>query len=647
MLQFTHLLMEAKSKYSPNIKPYLKTHDIVDSVDGFSHIALNYHMFPPIRIKTKPIIFIMKRKTNIKYDPDKAKSRVSTKDFSQQMEKEEEKLNASREMTTETKSISDDIVESSENFGKPEVIDIQNVSGIIVEHIVQTNDNTEEEEKKHNDLADDSIVSVEHVQTANAGKLLPDLKNRIKEDLNLQEDSENVSNIDDAKSDEEIKPKIEESKVIKGRLKNNLKLRQESHSIKETVKKMIQEKMQEVRQKREIKDEQTNMEFPIRPMKKKEVVETELPRKIKILKQELKETSVSADKPPMVKERIKVTKEIIRDEDAVSKQKFIKTRNITQIEDKIKAMKVDMEQIMEEEDATVEQENETVDMTTEKIVMARVKVDTESSIIQEKIIEEEDKENIKAPKLLNVRESIRNIINQFKEFERDFLYDDADSKASAPDTSDMNRIESDLKAKDNGAVDHVAESGNQLAMKDPRESLREIIDQFKYINHELTSEEDDQFDDIAAKYMERPIAETLLQFNEALKSLMQRRKKTSQPEQASNLRSNKDDHTSEDPLQTKYAEKARVAESDHNNERAKVLKIKPKSKQENVIINRPKDDLNVVPNVNKDTDTLVNAREVPMNSERHNNDKILNNVNKIDAVKKENSQKNTENSRSE
>ena len=62
MMTFTHLLLEAKSKYSQNLKPYSQTHDILDSVEGFSHIAFNYNTFPPIRIKTKPMIFILKRK---------------------------------------------------------------------------------------------------------------------------------------------------------------------------------------------------------------------------------------------------------------------------------------------------------------------------------------------------------------------------------------------------------------------------------------------------------------------------------------------------------------------------------------------------------------------------------------------------------
>lgn len=661
-------------------------------------------MFPPIRIKTKPTIFIMKRRTNIKYDPDKARV---TKDVLQPIDNagEEIELSTLRETTVETKPIFDDIVESLEEFGKPEEIDEQDVepeeideqdveskeideqdveleeineqdvepeeideqdvsdiepekideqdvSDVELEHIMETSDNIEEEINRRDnfvdDNTDDSMVPVENVQTTNVNKLSPNFKSRKREeDFELREDFESMSSIYDAKFDEEVKPKIEESKVIKGRLKNNLNLGQEGHSVKETVKKMIQEKMQEVKQKREIKNGRKNVELPLKLIKreKKESVATELPRRIKILKQELKETTVLTDKPAMVKERVRVTKRVVRDEDVASK--LIKAKNITQKINKIKAMKPDLKQIVDEEGTTVEQENETADMTVEKITKAEDSVDTESPIIPEKIVQEDDRENIKAPKPLNIRESIRNIINQFKDFERDFVYDDVDSKASAYDTSDINRIESDVTEKDSSAVNYSAGGEDQLAAKDPRESLKEIIDQFKYIKHELTSEEDDQFDDIAAKYMERPIGETLLQFSEALKSLMQRRRKTSLPEQASSSNNNKDDQrTSEDSSQTKRAKKTTAAGNDRNKEKVEALRAKPKIRQENVIVNKPKHNLNEISDANKDTNMPASTEEVSISAQQHN-DKILSNVGKIDVAKKGSSQKNAGNSRSE
>ncbi|XP_034238883.1 probable Dol-P-Man:Man(7)GlcNAc(2)-PP-Dol alpha-1,6-mannosyltransferase [Thrips palmi] len=62
MFTFSHLLLEARSKYSPNLKPYSRTHDIIDVVEAFSHISFNYNSFLPIRIKTKPALFTLRRK---------------------------------------------------------------------------------------------------------------------------------------------------------------------------------------------------------------------------------------------------------------------------------------------------------------------------------------------------------------------------------------------------------------------------------------------------------------------------------------------------------------------------------------------------------------------------------------------------------
>lgn len=70
MLQFTHLLTEAKSKYSSNLKPYAKTHDVLEVIEGFAGISFNYNMIPPIRIKTKPSIFILKRKEGVYKPPE-------------------------------------------------------------------------------------------------------------------------------------------------------------------------------------------------------------------------------------------------------------------------------------------------------------------------------------------------------------------------------------------------------------------------------------------------------------------------------------------------------------------------------------------------------------------------------------------------
>lgn len=514
MLQFTHLLMEAKSKYSPNIKPYLKTHDIIDYIDGFSHITLNHNILPPIKIKTKPSIFIMKRKSNIKYDPNKARSRSSVKDFENQEDDTKNiKLNTLFEEEVVNKH-----VESMEELEKTKETIEQNFSDIKLE--TKKGNDTMEKKEVFNDLADDNINSLDSTtsETESINKLSINSKDKNKENIDSQEDFEDVSDINDRKSNK--KTQIEEENIIK-KSKNDINLNHETQGFKETVKKIIQEKMLEAKQRREANDDRKNIELPVKPMKKKGVT-AEMLKRIGELKQELKELPIIIDKSAIMEEEL-IMKENMKDDE------FSKQKPVTQKKDKIKLIKLDN---LEQTEDIIEEENKLVDVKVEakKIAKSQDKINAELPAVE--IVQKE--ENVKISKSLNVRESIRNIINQFKEFEKDFIRDDTDLMAS---TNDINHIDSDSHIM---KMDYSAESNDQLIVKDARESLKEIIDQFKYIKHELTSEEDDQFDEIAAKYMEQPIAETLLQFSEALKALIQRRKKAPLKEHVINLHDNKD-----------------------------------------------------------------------------------------------------------
>lgn len=64
---YTHLLIEAKSKYSSSVKALSESHEILDSIESFSHITINYKFIPPIKIKTKPALFILERKNFREY----------------------------------------------------------------------------------------------------------------------------------------------------------------------------------------------------------------------------------------------------------------------------------------------------------------------------------------------------------------------------------------------------------------------------------------------------------------------------------------------------------------------------------------------------------------------------------------------------
>ena len=56
----THFIVDAKNKHAYNLRPYVDTHEILAHVDGFSHIRSSYNSFPPIQIKSKPCLFILK-----------------------------------------------------------------------------------------------------------------------------------------------------------------------------------------------------------------------------------------------------------------------------------------------------------------------------------------------------------------------------------------------------------------------------------------------------------------------------------------------------------------------------------------------------------------------------------------------------------
>lgn len=474
MLQFTHLLMEAKSKYSPNIKPYLKTHDILDSVDGFSHIALNYNILPPIKIKTRPIIFIMKRKPNIQYDPKKAILHTYLKQSNESIiEKSIERRHIVNNTVKHMEPILDEIMESLEQFEKPLNINDVNVFDTEVQNTVKleniTYDSTEfieslSIEEIPNTLSENNLSHLETSTIEEKLEIIPKLEDSImtERNLKLQTNVDNDFNISEQKL-ELKKEENEKSEVINERLKFG-NAQQDTSTLKEVVKKIIQEKMEAVKQRKDTIDEKILTETPQKinaKMKRIIPIKTESPQKIKIItKQELKEKSVLVQE---LKEKPMVIQEVI------------------------------------EKPAIIQE-------------------------MKEKTTEIQGTTNEYKP--INVKESIRNIINQFKEFEKDFVHEDLEINKREIHVNNGQSIEINTKpTDDSSSVDVVTEVIGTKIIKDAKESLKDIINQFKQIKSELTSEEDDQFEKIEATYMERPIAETLMQFSEALKNLIQRRKK--------------------------------------------------------------------------------------------------------------------------
>lgn len=60
--EFSYLLTEPSSKHSEASQFLQETHEVVEFVDCFSSIGLQYQSMLPVKIKTKPCIWIMRRK---------------------------------------------------------------------------------------------------------------------------------------------------------------------------------------------------------------------------------------------------------------------------------------------------------------------------------------------------------------------------------------------------------------------------------------------------------------------------------------------------------------------------------------------------------------------------------------------------------
>lgn len=103
MFEYTHLIAEAKSKYSSNLKPYISTHDVIDTIEAFHQISFNYLTIPPIKIKTKPVLFILRRRENYKDFLDSVQDAFALQSFAQE-ESEEEYDDEERSPSTLPKS---------------------------------------------------------------------------------------------------------------------------------------------------------------------------------------------------------------------------------------------------------------------------------------------------------------------------------------------------------------------------------------------------------------------------------------------------------------------------------------------------------------------------------------------------------------
>lgn len=167
LMPYTHLLVEAKSKYSSQLKDFSKTHVILDSAETFSHITINTKLLPPVKIKTRPAIFLLERKDFREYPrghviegdeamPDAEVNQASAEEVvteAPQVELEPELLKESEE-----------VIEGEETYDEPDQTvqeEYQEVAEEIIQDEVEVAEQELEEEKLVNENKIEDDITVE------------------------------------------------------------------------------------------------------------------------------------------------------------------------------------------------------------------------------------------------------------------------------------------------------------------------------------------------------------------------------------------------------------------------------------------------------------------------------------------------------
>ncbi|KAK0182522.1 hypothetical protein PV327_000657 [Microctonus hyperodae] len=385
ILQFTHLLVEANSKYSSAIKPYLMNYDIIDSVDGFSHITWNYNVLPPIKIRTKPMIFIMRRKKNV-YENN---TWININDCPLEYN------NVKHEKVIDEISGNDIL---KKNIGlKRKKLNVVQSKHVADSYGIDSSTSTDLKEMEYHENSHQNDVN----------------------NLKISETKLNSHNNQDF-----IENGVDSVETLDG---NNINVNEKS-SLKRT-------------QRAKSFNAMKNNKFDT--TKKPATNAVKLPKKI----------------PKIIDENPRIT------ESATDKKISIQ-RNL---------------------------------------------------------------------KINNVRNSIRKIIRQFKEFENHIASEENselklsqsinDNTLNSLENIDNDSVPSSTEINMNNKVDQIIfEDYNQDIVNNVKNDLKNIIEQFAELKDELLFDEDDQFRDVAEKLDERPISETLMYFSDALKNFVQRRK---------------------------------------------------------------------------------------------------------------------------
>lgn len=247
MYKFTHLIAEAKSKFSTNLKPYAYTHDVIDTIESFHQISFNYLTLPPVKIKTRPVLFILRRREN--YKEFMNMGAYGNGGF------EEDISEISNENSEEKLKIEDDYTKEEQTLKVGNESDEQN-DFLEVEYRSRENVPSKEERPKVEEVKEEFVKEVKKKRqseelTEKPAKLSVEEKKVIKrkiseekvqlESLPIRKVSKKIDKemITDNKT-KQVKPEYEirNKDIVEKKSKNNME--DEKQNVKRNIKKLIQ-----------------------------------------------------------------------------------------------------------------------------------------------------------------------------------------------------------------------------------------------------------------------------------------------------------------------------------------------------------------------------------------------------------------------
>ncbi|KAM7360532.1 alg12 alpha-1,6-mannosyltransferase [Cochliomyia hominivorax] len=210
-MQYTHLLMEAKSKPNTQLWSSIQEdYDTLEFIDCFNSIGLQYNSMIPVKIKTKPCLAILKRKEKPSTEKKNSKKKRS-KDHKENTDMPQEETVNHKETKTEKHKKSkkkkikheEPLEEKLDMESEPEVANInqENTENIILE---EENSAQEVLDEQHPSEDEQQPPEDEHQQSAgqendnnlNEQQELneqienpPDLKNLLAQGVSLEDDA--------------------------------------------------------------------------------------------------------------------------------------------------------------------------------------------------------------------------------------------------------------------------------------------------------------------------------------------------------------------------------------------------------------------------------------------------------------------------